>query len=390
MSSQVVIAGGGVIGSSIAYFLRLSDPTISVTVIERDPTYAKSSSALSAASIRQQFSTPLSIQMSLYGIDFLRHIGDRLQVDGSKPSIDLHEGGYLFLATPGGEATLRENHALQTSLGADIALLAPDALKEKFPWLNVDDLAAGTYGVSGEGWFDGYGLVQALRKKAQALGARYVAAEVTGIERDGRKVTHVQAGNGERYACDTLVNATGAWARRIATMMGIDIPVYARRRSIFNVSSPAKLTNSPLLIDPTGVYFRPEGRTYITGTSPSPDNDPDDLPLDEVDHDLFDEVIWPTLAHRVPQFEALRVENCWSGYYEYNVFDHNAIIGHHPDIENCIFANGFSGHGLQQGPATGRGVSELIVSGRYTTLDLSSLNWDRVLNNRPIVEKNVV
>ena len=390
MSSQVVIAGGGVIGSSIAYFLRLSDPTISVTVIERDPTYAKSSSALSAASIRQQFSTPLSIQMSLYGIDFLRHIGDRLEVDGSKPSIDLHEGGYLFLATPGGEATLRENHALQTSLGANIALLAPAALQEKFPWLNVDDLAAGTYGVSGEGWFDGYGLVQALRKKAQALGARYVAAEVTGIERDGRKVTHVRAGNGERYACDTLVNATGAWARRVATMMGIDIPVYARRRSIFNVSSPARLANSPLLIDPTGVYFRPEGKTYITGTSPSPDNDPDDLPLDEVDHDLFDEVIWPTLAHRVPQFEALRVENCWSGYYEYNVFDHNAIIGYHPDIENCIFANGFSGHGLQQGPATGRGVSELIISGRYTTLDLSSLNWDRVLNNRPIVEKNVV
>ncbi len=390
MSSQVVIAGGGVIGSSIAYFLRASDPTISVTVIERDPTYAKSSSALSAASIRQQFSTPLSIQMSLYGIDFLRHIGDQLEVDGHKPSIDLHEGGYLFLATPGGEATLRENHALQTRLGADIALLAPDALQEKFPWLNVEDLAAGAYGVSGEGWFDGYGLVQALRKKAQALGARYVAAQVTGIERDGRKVAHVQTGSGERYACDTLVNATGAWARGIATMMGIDIPVYARRRSIFNVSSPARLTNSPLLIDPTGVYFRPEGKTYITGTSPSPDNDPDDLPLDEVDHDLFDDVIWPTLAHRVPQFEALRVENCWSGYYEYNVFDHNAIIGYHPDIENCIFANGFSGHGLQQGPATGRGVSELIVNGRYTTLDLSSLNWDRVLNNRPIVEKNVV
>ncbi|WP_019938753.1 FAD-binding oxidoreductase [Bordetella sp. FB-8] len=390
MSSQVVIAGGGVIGSSIAYFLRESDPTICVTVIERDPTYAKSSSALSAASIRQQFSTPLSVQMSLYGIEFLRHIGELLEVDSHRPSIDLHEGGYLFLATPGGQATLRENHALQTRLGANIALLGPDALKEKFPWLNVQDIAAGTYGVSGEGWFDGYGLVQALRKKAQALGARYVAAEVTGIEREGRRLTHVRTGDGERHACDMLVNATGAWARRIATMMGIDIPVYARRRSIFNVSSPARLTDSPLLIDPTGVYFRPEGRTYITGTSPNPQNDPDDLPLDEVDHELFDDVIWPTLAHRVPQFEALRVENCWSGYYEYNVFDHNAIIGHHPDIENCIFANGFSGHGLQQGPATGRGVSELIISGRYTTLDLSSLNWDRVLNNRPIVEKNVV
>jgi glycine/D-amino acid oxidase-like deaminating enzyme len=156
------------------------------------------------------------------------------------------------------------------------------------------------------------------------------------------------------------------------------------------VSTPAKLARCPLLIDPTGVYFRPEGRTYICGTSPAADNDPDDLPLDEVDHALFDDVIWPTLAHRVPEFEALRVENCWSGYYEYNVFDQNAIIGHHPDVDNCVFANGFSGHGLQQGPATGRGVSELILHGRYTTLDLSPLGWERVLENRPIVEKNVV
>ncbi|MEK6420293.1 MAG: FAD-binding oxidoreductase [Burkholderia gladioli] len=390
MSSQVVIVGGGVIGSSIAYFLRASDPTVSVTVIERDPSYARSSSALSAASIRQQFSTPLSIQMSLYGIEFLREIGGLLEVNGHRPQIELHEGGYLFLATPAGEAILRENHALQQSLGADIDLMHADALKAKFPWLNVDDLSAGAYGRSGEGWFDGYGLVQALRKKAQALGARYVATDVTGLVLDGRKVTHVVDAKGERYACDTLVNAAGAWARKIATMMGIEIPVHARRRSIFNVSSPARLTHSPLLIDPTGVYFRPEGNTYITGTSPSPDNDPDDLPLDEVDHALFDDVIWPTLAHRVPEFEALRVENCWSGYYEYNVFDHNAIIGYHPDIDNCVFANGYSGHGLQQGPATGRGVSELILSGRYGSLDLSSLSWARVLENRPIVERNVV
>lgn len=390
VSAQVVIVGGGVIGSSIAYFLRASDPTVSVTVIERDPTYAKSSSALSAASIRQQFSTPLSIQMSLYGIEFLRTIGERLEVDGNEPSIDLHEGGYLFLATPAGDATLRENHALQTALGADISLMDRDALHAKFPWLNVDDLVSGAYGLSGEGWFDGYGLVQALRKKAQSLGARYVAADVVDVLREGRKVTHVVTGDGDRHACATLVNAAGAWARPLAKMMGIDIPVHARRRSIFNVSSPAKLSDCPLLIDPSGVYFRPEGKTYICGTSPSPDRDPDDLPLDEVDHDLFDEVIWPTLAHRVPEFEALRVENCWSGYYEYNVFDHNAIIGYHPDIDNCVFANGYSGHGLQQGPATGRGVSELILGGRYATLDLSSLSWARVLENRPIVEKNVV
>lgn len=390
MSSKVVIVGGGVIGSSIAYFLRLADPSVSVTVIERDPTYARSSSALSAASIRQQFSTPLSIQMSLFGIEFLRSIGERLQIDGAKPSIDLHEGGYLFLATAAGEATLRENHALQTSFGADISLLAKDALQARFPWLNTEDLVAGCYGESGEGWFDGYGLVQGLRKKAQALGARYIAAEVAALHRDGQHVTRVQTTNGEAYPCDFVVNAAGAWSRKVAQMAGIDLPVFARRRSIFNVRSPARLDHCPLLIDPSGVYFRPEGTSFICGTSPSADNDPDDLPLDEVDHALFDDVIWPTLAHRVPQFEALRVQNCWSGYYEYNVLDQNAIIGFHPDVDNCIFANGFSGHGLQQGPATGRGISELILHGRYTTLDLSSLSFTRVLENRPIVEKNVV
>ncbi|WP_186036673.1 NAD(P)/FAD-dependent oxidoreductase [Burkholderia gladioli] len=390
MSSRIVIIGGGVIGSAVAYFLRAADPSVAVTVIERDPTYARSSSALSAASIRQQFSTPLSIRMSLFGIEFLRELGERLAIDGARPSIDLHEGGYLFLATPAGEATLRENHALQLAEGAQIRYLEREALAAGFPWLNVEDLAAGCHGERGEGWFDGYGLVQALRKKAQSLGARYLASEAVDLVREGRRITHVATADGERHACDTVVNAAGAWARRIAELAGVEIPVFARRRSIFNVSSPARLERCPLLIDPSGVYFRPEGRTYLCGTSPAPDRDPDDLPLDEVDHALFDEVIWPTLAHRVPGFEALRVENCWSGYYEYNVFDHNAIIGYHPEVENCIFANGFSGHGLQQGPATGRGVSELILHGRYTTLDLSELDWTRVLENRPIVEKNVV
>ncbi|MDR5828516.1 FAD-binding oxidoreductase [Caballeronia sp. LP006] len=390
MVSKVVIVGGGVIGSSTAYFLRLMDPGVQVTVIERDPTYARSSSALSAASIRQQFSTPLSVRMSLFGIEFLRSIGERLEVNGERPSVDLHEGGYLFLATPPGLSTLQENHALQRELGADITLLDPASLRARFPWLNTKDLAAGAFGETGEGWFDGYGLVQALRRKAQALGARYVAAEVTDIECQGGRAKRVLASNGEAFACDVVVNAAGAWSRRIAAMLDIDIPVYARRRSIFNVSSPAVLEGCPLLIDPSGVYFRPEGRTFICGTSPSADNDPDDLPLDEVDHALFDDVIWPTLAHRVPGFEALRVERCWSGYYEYNVFDQNAIIGAHPHIENCLFANGFSGHGLQQGPATGRGLSELILHGKYITLDLSSLDWARVLTCRPIIEKNVV
>jgi glycine/D-amino acid oxidase-like deaminating enzyme len=389
VKSEIVVVGGGVIGSSIAYFLRLSDPGVSVTVIERDSTYARASSALSAASIRQQFSTALSVQMSLFGIEFLRSVGRALEVDGNKPSIDLHEGGYLFLATPAGAATLKSNQKLQKALGADISLLDVNGLASRFPWLNTSDLCVGALGESGEGWFDGYGLVQALKKKAQALGARYVSAEVVGLDMADRRVQRVRTSNAMVFDCDTFVNAAGAWSRGIAAMMGIDIPVYARRRSIFNVSSPARIAQCPLVIDPSGVYFRPEGRTYICSATPDEESDFNDLPLDDVDHHLFDDVIWPTLANRVPEFEALRVENCWSGYYEYNVFDRNAIIGYHPHVDNCIFANGFSGHGLQQGPATGRGVSELILSGRYTSLDLSPLGWSRVLEGRRIVEENV-
>ncbi|KVE25357.1 FAD-dependent oxidoreductase [Burkholderia singularis] len=390
MHSKVVIVGGGVIGSATAYHLRAMDPSVAVTVIERDPTYARASSALSAASIRQQFSTPLSVQMSLFGIEFLRSIGERLEVDGERPSVDLREGGYLFVATPDGDATLRANHALQTSLGAQIRYLPRDALAAAFPWLHTGDLASGCFGERGEGWFDGYGLVQALRRKAQALGAQYVRADVTHARIDGRRVRQLMTGDGRAYDCDVMVNAAGPWARALAALVGIDLPVHARRRSIFNVTSPAELPHCPLVVDPSGVYFRPEGASFLCGAAPPAERDFDDLPLEDVDHALFDELIWPTLAHRVPQFEALRVVRSWSGYYEYNVLDQNAIIGPHPDLDNCLFANGFSGHGLQQGPAAGRGVAEWILHGRYVSLDLSPFGFERVLAGRPIVERNVV
>ena len=387
--SQIVIVGGGAVGSSIAYFLRLSDPTVDVLVIERDPSYARASSALSAASIRQQFSTKLSVQMSQFGIEFLRSVGQRLSVQGNEPTVDLHENGYLFLGTSNGIANLREIQSLSTSLGADIRFLEVPAIRALFPLLNTDDLAGGTLGTTGEGWFDGYGLMQAFRKKAQSLGAQYIAQEVAGLVKDGDRVTSVTTSDGKSYHTDVVVNAAGAWSREIAGMMGIDLPVYARRRSIFNFRSPVQLDSFPLVIEPNGVYWRTEGDGYICGVGPDPLKDLDDLPLSEVDHELFEEVIWPTLASRVSGFEALRVQNSWSGYYEYNVFDCNAIIGRHPAVSNCIFANGFSGHGLMQSPATGRGVSELILTGRYTSLDLSSIGFERILSDTPMVEKHV-
>jgi glycine/D-amino acid oxidase-like deaminating enzyme len=387
---HIVIVGGGVIGSAIASFL-LADPAFrgTVRVVERDPTYARASSALSASSIRQQFSTAINIDIGLAGIDFLRRIGDTLAIDGERPDIGLREPGYLFLATGAGASTLTRNHALQRSRGVDVALLDPGALRERFPWLSSDDLALGSLGLSGEGWFDGWSLLQAYRRHARARGARYVTAEATGFDVADDRVVALRLADGSRIAGDAFVNAAGPWAASVARWLDIDLPVRARRRCVFVFTCPAPLPRCPLVIDPTGLWFRPEGEGFIGGISPDAADDPDDAPL-EVDHALFDAVLWPALAKRVPAFEALRVTNAWAGYYEMNTLDHNGIVGAHPRWANFHFANGFSGHGLQQSPAVGRGLAELIVHGRYRTLDLSPLGFERIVAGEPIVEANVV
>ncbi len=387
---KVAIIGGGAVGSAIASFL-LGDPAFAgeVTVIERDPSYARASSALSASSIRQQFSTAINIEIGKFGIEFLRGVGERLAVGGERPAIGLVEGGYLFLASAVGRATLEENHRIQKTLGADVALLDPAGLRARFPWISTEGVVLGSLGLSGEGWFDGYSLLQAYRRKARSLGATYIAVEARGFDRDGARISAVRLADGSTVPCDIAVNAAGPWAREPAAWLGIDLPVRARRRSVFVFTCPTPIVDAPLLIDPSGVYFRPEGRGFICGTSPDPARDPDDLPLDP-EHELFEEVIWPVLARRVPAFEALRQTSAWAGYYELNTFDYNGIVGSHPEVPNLIFANGFSGHGLQQSPAVGRGVAELIAHGGYRTLDLSPLAFERIAANRPLLEKNVV
>jgi glycine/D-amino acid oxidase-like deaminating enzyme len=384
--AEVVIVGGGAIGCAVAAFL-LADSTFDgrVVVVERDPTYGQASSALSASSIRQQFSTPENIRMSRFGFQFLLDLAN----DPDAVDVGLEEGGYLYLVPPEGAATVREVNAVQRAEGAEVVLLDHDALAARYPWMSLDDVEAGSLGLAGEGWFDGFGLLQALRGRALAAGAEFVRDEVVGLERGSGRIEAVRLASGARLAGGTVVNAAGPWASKVAAMAAVHLPVEARRRCVFVFDVRESLPDCPLVIDTSGVWFRPEGESFICGTSPPPEEDLDGLPL-EVDHRQFDELLWPALAARVPAFDAIKPIRSWAGYYEYNTFDQNAILGPHPELANLLFANGFSGHGIQQAPAVGRAISELIVHGRYRTLDLSVFGFERLIDGRRVVERNVI
>lgn len=377
---QIVIVGGGVMGSSIAWHLS-GDPNFdgTVTVIERDPAYTRASSALSASSIRQQFSTPLNIHLSRYGIGFLRQAKELLDVE-----LGLKEPGYLFLASPAGEAVLRANNAIQRGEGCAVELLDPAALVGRFPVISGEGVALASHGTANEGWFDGPALMQGFRRKARERGVEYVDDEVVGL-----RPHRVTLRSGRTIDARTIVIAAGPWSGEVAAIAGIALPVEPRRRSVFVFDCRATLPLLPLTIDPSGVWFRPEGRFYLAGTTPAPGNDPAGAPL-EVQHQEWDELVWPALAHRVPAFEAAKVVNAWAGYYEYNTFDQNGIVGRHPEIDSIVFATGFSGHGIQQSPAVGRAVAELIVHGSYRTLDLSPFGYERISAGRPVRELNIV
>jgi glycine/D-amino acid oxidase-like deaminating enzyme len=389
---RVVIVGGGAVGSSIAMFLRrLGGSAVDVRVVEPDPALTLASSARSASSIRLQFSNAINLRMSQFGLEFITHADEWLGVDGAPIALGYVPSGYLFLASSAGVATLRDNHAVQRALDAPVALLGPDELARRFPWLKVDDVALGSLGLAGEGWFDGASLAQALARKARAFGAQWLRSRVVGFDRHGGRIQSVQLADGSRIEADVFVNAAGPWAGAIGRLAGAPVPVHARRRTVFMMDCPTPLPRTPLLTDASGVWFRSEGRGFIGGWSPGEgDEDPDDLPLDQPDLVQFDERVWPALAHRVPAFEALRVRSAWAGYYEVHPMDHNALIGPHPECPNLILANGFSGHGLQHSPATGRGVAEWLLHGRYVSLDLSAFSVQRVLASRPFVERAII
>jgi FAD-dependent oxidoreductase domain-containing protein 1 len=391
-TADILIVGGGVVGSSTAYFLT-ADPGFRgrVLVVEKDPTYGEAATARSAGGIRQQFSTPENIRMSQFGAAFVKNVAEHLSLPGERAQLPFVEQGYLFLATPAGLPVLEQNHATQIGLGADIALLDAAGLRRQFPWLNTEDLAAGTFGRRNEGWTDPYSLLQAFRRKAIAQGAVYVQDETVGLEREGDRIARVTLAKAGPVAVGAMVNSAGINAARVAGWAGFDLPVRPRKRFVyvFDCRDSAEIQKGPLLIDPNGVYFRPEGASFICGVSPPEDQDPDCTDL-EVEYGLFEETIWPTLAQRVPAFEAIKLVRAWAGHYDYNTLDQNLIIGRGPGLANFYMANGLSGHGLQQSPAIGRALSELILEGAYKSIDLTRFGYERVARNQPLAELNVV
>jgi glycine/D-amino acid oxidase-like deaminating enzyme len=379
---DVVIAGGGVIGSACAYYLNSNRFRGTIAVVEPDPTYTYAASARSAGSIRQQFSTPINIALSEFGLGFLRQ--------APPEAAGLVVSSYLYLATAAGYHTLEQRSAIQRASQVPVALHDRAQLSQRYPWLATADLAAGSDTVGVEGWFDGYGLLNMLRAANERAGVCYLRDRVLGFEQSrDRRIVAASLQQHGRLGCGSAVLAAGTRSRELAAGVGLDLPVFARKRTVFVFSCPVAIPGCPLVIDPSGLWFRPEGGRFLCGVPTDPDLDvsPDDF---AIDHGLFESIAWPILAHRVPAFEAVRVTSAWAGHYDYNVFDQNAFVGPVPGIPNLLLATGFSGHGLQHAPGIGRGLAEQIIFGEYRSLDLTPLSYARYLAGAPLRELNVI
>ena len=380
---KTVIIGGAIVGSTIAYFLRELGYEGSVTVVERDPTYQFSSTALSAAAIRTQFGTPVNIHMSLFGAEFFRTIKDRF---GPEADIGFIERGYLILGGPETTDVRRAGVEMQRSEGADVLALTPSEARQRFPWLNADDLGVVTTADSGEGWFDAWSLMSLVRKAARARGVDYVKGHVEGIGISNGRARSVRLSDGSDLSADWVVNAAGANSAAVVRDLGIALPVSPRKRTVFSIRAPLERAGFPMLFDTSGAWIRPEGEGFICGIAPEEADDHDATGDFEPDHDLLESTLWPALAHRIPALEELRVERAWAGHYEVNALDHNGIIGPHDEVANLVFATGFSGHGVMHSPATGRGVAEMLVHGQYQSIDLSPLGYHRIRTGTPLHE----
>jgi glycine/D-amino acid oxidase-like deaminating enzyme len=388
---DIVIVGGGIMGAATAFFLT-DDPAFNgtVAVVERDPTYATAATHLSNSSMRQQFSTALNVRISQFAADFVKDLPRHLR-DDRVPRLTISNHGYMYLAdTQAFADILRADANVQRAAGAATRLMTPAEIADAYPFYDVTDIHLGSINTVDEGRWDGIAVFDWLRRIARERGVAFLNAEVTGLAVEGGMVRAVETTAGP-VGCGTVVNAAGTRGAQVAAMAGITLPVEPRKRYswIFRAERPLDRP-LPLTIDPSGVHVHERGGgTYECGSAASPDPavDPDDFTFD---HDIWESHVWPVIATRIPQFDAIRVTHQWTGHYDMNTLDHNAVMGPHHDIGNFVFLNGFSGHGLQQAAAMGRATAEWLVHGRYRTIDMTAFHYDRIRDNRPLIERAVI
>ncbi len=397
-SADVVCIGGAATGSAVAYFLTENpDFDGTVAVVEPDPSYEFCGTSRAQNSIREQFSKPVNIKISQFGLDFIDNFHELTQVDGQSPELNYRGTGYLFLARDDDDlSAFADQMGVQHREGAETTMLTPAEVEAQFPYMNASTIAGARMGSMREGSFDGWAFFQGVRQRAIANGARFIRDTVTGIETaagssgEQRQATAVLLASGRSIACGNVINTAGTYAKPIAAMVDLELPVEPRARTsfVFDCRTPIE-HNVPLTITPEGVHFRREQHHFMTGGVPAVDEAVgyDDWQTRE---DEFEDLIWPTVAKYVPVFDRISKVTSWGGQYAYNTLDHNLIIGPSSEVPNFLFANGFSGHGLQQGPAVGRGISELVTYGEYRTLDLSALGYDRIEEGRPFTEDVVI
>ena len=389
---DVVIVGGAIYGSSVAWWLtQMAGFDGRVLVIEKDPTYEFAATSHTNSCIRQQFSAPINIAISQFGAEFIHGFRQFMGGDPEVPTLALQSFGYLYLAdTPEFAAALKDAQAVQAAAGAATRHMSREEIAAAYPFYNLDGILAGNHNTVNEGYFDGGTMFDWFRRMARRNGVEYLTGEVTAMTRKGARIESVTLASGETIACAVVVNATGTRGALTARMAGLDIPIEPRKRYtyIFDAAHPLD-RDLPLTIDPSGVHMRSDGRYYMAGGHPDDDPavDHDDF---VADHALWEEMFWPVIATRIPQFEEIKLVNMWIGHYDYNALDQNAIVGPHPEVQNFMLVNGFSGHGLQQSPAIGRGLAERIAYGAYRTLDLTPFSVDRVLRGEKFLEKAVI
>lgn len=390
---DVVIIGGAMMGSSAAWFLTNNpDFTGSVLVIERDPTYAFAATSHTNSCIRQQFSTALNVKISQFGADFVQNLPKYMGPDA--PKLKIQEFGYMYLADNAAFAdVLSASQKVQADAGAATRLMTPEQIKAAYPFYAVDDLVLGSINTVNEGYFDGITMFDLFRKQARKKGAEYIANEVVAITNNatGTRVDSVTLQSGEIVGCGQLVNASGTRGAKMAALAGIEILIEPRKRYTWVFTAEKPLDRPlPLTIDPSGVHFRQDGpASYMAGghAECDPAVAQDDFAMD---HGVWENHIWPAIATRIPQFEAIKVIREWVGHYDMNTLDQNAIVGPHHQVENFVFLNGFLATGCSNHAAMGRGTAEWLIYGGYRSLDLSPLGYDRILRNAPYVEAAII